>query len=316
MEMSEKFNLAWQSFMSHGRDLFKELRETQKYSDVTLVTEDLHQFNTHKFILSGCSKVFKEILDKNPLNSTIFLRGVKQKELESILEFVYLGKATIYQDRLKHFLNVAKDLNITELGDVASDDDDVKEDTNEKIVEDIYQDVSNEIQEDTVNEYKDNELEETEENDHGINKDKLDPKQNKEKEVIPFDSKPISGKSSDGRYHCDICDKNYSNKYKLKEHNEYHHLKVLGDAPFLCDICNLKFSRKGNLNKHNKQIHLKVLYPCTQCDYKAPQGYNLQQHIQTKHEDIKYPCQECSYEGTCTSNLKEHLKSRHSTISK
>ena len=311
MEMSEKFNLAWQSFMSHGRELFKELRETQKYSDVTLVTEDLHQFNTHKFILSGCSKVFKEILDKNPLNSTIFLRGVKQKELESILEFVYLGKATIYQDRLKHFLNVAKDLNITELGDVASDDDDVKEDTNEKIVEDIYQDVSNEIQEDTVNEYKDNELEETEENDHGINKDKLDPKQNKEKEVIPLDSKPI-----DGLYHCDVCNKNFSNKYILKEHNEYHHLKVLGDAPFHCDICNLNFSSKGNLRKHNKIQHLKELYPCKQCDYQAPQGYNLQQHIQRKHEDIKYPCQECSYEGTCTSNLKEHLKSRHSTISK
>ena len=127
MEMSKKFNLTWQAYLFHGRNLFKELREEQKYSDVTLVTEDKRHFNAHKFILSGCSTVFKEILHKSPLNSTIYLRGVKHKELESILDFVYLGEATIDQEWLKTFLIVAKDLNITDIGDVVSDTDDVKE---------------------------------------------------------------------------------------------------------------------------------------------------------------------------------------------
>ena len=55
--MSEKFNVAWQSFMSHGKDMLRQIMETQKYSDVTLVTDDQQQFNTHKFILSALSLI-------------------------------------------------------------------------------------------------------------------------------------------------------------------------------------------------------------------------------------------------------------------
>merc|ERR1719342_202001 len=40
---------------------------------------------------------------------------MKSQEIESILQFIYLGQATFYQDRMNEFLNVAKSLEIKEL---------------------------------------------------------------------------------------------------------------------------------------------------------------------------------------------------------
>merc|ERR1719342_777295 len=106
--MGEKFNLTWHTFSSHGKDLFRNLIETQEYTDVTLISDDHHQYRVHKFILSACSTAFRKILTSNPLNSSIYLRGIHHEELESLLQFIYLGEATFYQERMNEFLNVAK----------------------------------------------------------------------------------------------------------------------------------------------------------------------------------------------------------------
>ena len=79
--MGEKFNLSWQTFSSYGQELFKDLFESQEFSDVTLVSDDLHQYRVHKFILSACSTVFRKILTSNPLNTSIYLRGIHHEEL-------------------------------------------------------------------------------------------------------------------------------------------------------------------------------------------------------------------------------------------
>ena len=68
------------------------------------------------FKLCACSTVFKNIIDSLPINcSVIYLRGIQHQEMESILEFIYLGVATFYQERMKEFLNVAKNLEIKEI---------------------------------------------------------------------------------------------------------------------------------------------------------------------------------------------------------
>ena len=96
--------------------------ETQEFTDVTLISDDLHQYKVHKFILSACSTAFKKILASNSLNSSIYLRGIQHEELESVLQFIYLGEATFYHERMNEFLNVAKNLDIKELGKNVVDD--------------------------------------------------------------------------------------------------------------------------------------------------------------------------------------------------
>ena len=125
--MSEKIHFTWHTFASHGQQLFRNLLETQEFSDVTLVSDDQHQYKVHKFILSECSTVFKNILSGNPLNTSIYLRGIHHEEIESILQFIYLGETTFDYDRMKLFLNVAKELAIKEIGKNVLDDDNEKD---------------------------------------------------------------------------------------------------------------------------------------------------------------------------------------------
>ena len=125
--MGEKLNLTWQTFLSHGKDLFRDLLVRQEFTDVTLVSDDQHQYKVHKFILSASSTVFNRILTSNPLNTSIYLRGIHHEELESILQFIYLGEATFYHERMNEFLNVAKNLDIKEIGKNVVDEEDETE---------------------------------------------------------------------------------------------------------------------------------------------------------------------------------------------
>merc|ERR1712098_669152 len=56
-------------------------------------------------------------MNNNSLSSStyIYMRGIQSQEMESILQFIYLGQATIYKDRMREFLRVAKGLELKEL---------------------------------------------------------------------------------------------------------------------------------------------------------------------------------------------------------
>ena len=113
----EKYNLNWHTYSDHLREMLHNMMKSDKLTDVTLVCDDQKQFKAHKIVLSACSTVFKNIIESLPSSSSvIYLRGIHHYEMESILEFMYLGVATFYQERMNEFLNVAKILEIKEIG--------------------------------------------------------------------------------------------------------------------------------------------------------------------------------------------------------
>ena len=105
----EKYSLKWNAYSDHLRDMMKELMMNDDFAEVTLVSEDRKHIKAHKNILSACSPVFKDIvkLEKNT-KSVIYLRGIHFSELESIMQFIYLGEATFFEERINEFLAVAK----------------------------------------------------------------------------------------------------------------------------------------------------------------------------------------------------------------
>ena len=115
--MADQFTLHWNTFPSHLHSLLGDLRETTRHSDITLVTEDQVKFSVHKFVLTACSKVFSNILDESCRSGEqlIFLGGIQHQEIESLLQFMYLGEAKFHQDRVSEFLRAAKDLDIKEI---------------------------------------------------------------------------------------------------------------------------------------------------------------------------------------------------------
>ena len=114
--MAEKYTLNWHTFSEHLQLMFKDLYEEEKHSDVTLVCDDQTQFKAHKIVLRAYSPVFKKIIDNNPSQQPlIYLRGIQSYEMESILQFMYLGEGRFYYERMGEFLKVAENLEAMEI---------------------------------------------------------------------------------------------------------------------------------------------------------------------------------------------------------
>jgi len=112
MGSSEKFCLRWNDFESNISVAFRELREEKDFFDVTLACDD-SQIQAHKVILSACSPFFRGVLKKNPhQHPLLYLKGVKYKELLSVLNFMYMGEVNVAQEELNSFLAVAEDLRV------------------------------------------------------------------------------------------------------------------------------------------------------------------------------------------------------------
>ena len=113
----EKLNLTWDTYVDHLKEMLRNMMTSNELTDITLVSEDKISFKVHKVVLSAFSSpVFNSIINDNALASqTIFLRGIQSQEIDSILQFLYLGQATFSQERMNEIFNVAKSLEIKEI---------------------------------------------------------------------------------------------------------------------------------------------------------------------------------------------------------
>ena len=102
MQSQEKYTLTWHNYSDHLREALQEMMTTSEFADVTLITDDKQQIRAHRNILSAASPVFKSILQLNSTNTNpvIYLRGIQYSEMESIMQFIYLGEARLYEERM------------------------------------------------------------------------------------------------------------------------------------------------------------------------------------------------------------------------
>ena len=123
MASGEKFCLKWNDFESNISGAFRELRDERDFFDVTLACDD-DQIQGHKVILSACSPFFRNILRRNPhQHPLLYLKGIRLRDMQQVMNFMYHGEANIAQDDLNNFLAVAEDLKIKGLTQGNSDSD-------------------------------------------------------------------------------------------------------------------------------------------------------------------------------------------------
>ena len=97
----EQLLLSWDGFEKMTQNSFRDLLGDVDFADVTLVTEDGNQINSHKIILSSCSPFFDNILRKNPhQNPLLYLKDIQYAELQKLLVFMYVGQCEIAQTDL------------------------------------------------------------------------------------------------------------------------------------------------------------------------------------------------------------------------
>ena len=64
----EMVKFKWSGIESEAIKSRFDLFESKRFSDVTLVTEDQVQFDAHRIILAGASRVFNNLLSLNKLD--------------------------------------------------------------------------------------------------------------------------------------------------------------------------------------------------------------------------------------------------------
>jgi len=273
----EVYDLNWHTYSDHLQGLMKHLMQSNESADVTLVCDDKTKFKAHKFVLNACSPVFQSIIDDLPQkqDSVIFLRGVYPQEMKSILQFMYLGQATFYQERMNEFLNVAK---IFEIKEINKDVEATKE-----LISDEYM--------------------------GNISEQSFVPKTNEvSNSVIKQETKLVKNEVS--QYSCNKCDKKYSNYRCLYMHVRNVHKGIRHP----CNRCSKIYSQKINLIRHIEAVHDGVQYPCHLCEYKAKEKGSLQRHIESIHDGVKYPCDLCEYKATTRGSLLRHIVSIHDGV--
>ena len=111
----EKLCLKWNDHQALVQASFAQLRNDTDFTDVTLACED-QNIKVHKVILSTCSPFFKKLLETQlhpqPL---IYMRGMKLRDLNAIVDFIYLGEASVFQEQLDSFLTLAEELELNGL---------------------------------------------------------------------------------------------------------------------------------------------------------------------------------------------------------
>jgi len=133
MEGTEKFCLRWNDFEANISEGFRELREEKDFFDVTLACED-NQIQAHRVIISACSPFFRNVLRRNPhQHPLLYLKGVKYRDLLSILNFMYMGEVNVAQEELNSFLAVAEDLRVKGLTQNNSDSSNHKQDLSKQV---------------------------------------------------------------------------------------------------------------------------------------------------------------------------------------
>ena len=113
MNMSEKLCLRWNDFQENTRSAFGELRGENDFSDVTLACADGEQVEAHRAVLASCSPFFKTLLVrfKRP-HQILYMRGLKSEDLTAILDFIYYGETSVYQENLDSFLALAEEFQL------------------------------------------------------------------------------------------------------------------------------------------------------------------------------------------------------------
>ena len=110
--------LKWKDFNYNVKSRVSDVIKEQSFCDVTLVSDDHKPFLAHRYVLSSFSPVLKDILLNNPhSHPLIYLRGINHKDFDSILQFIYFGKAWVDHNNMNKFAEAAKNLQIKKLAE-------------------------------------------------------------------------------------------------------------------------------------------------------------------------------------------------------
>ena len=269
----DHYNLSLHTYSDHVTFILREMMTSKDFADVTLVTEDKKHLRAHRNILSACSSVFKNILEIDPHNNNplIYLKGIEYLDMESILNFIYLGEAKFQEERMDQFLLVAKSLDIRVLGK-SENIINTTESTNEaECVAEV--DKPNQVNKSNslMAEVEDFKSIQEEDSTFLVAEDSESKRREEESNTLVV-AEDLKSKQEE---ECNIllAEDSKSNQEQEKNSN----LK--------CHQCNKTFTRKRSCKEHIKSVHEGFKYVCNECGKSFKTKYPLQTHLVIDHSE-------------------------------
>jgi len=274
------YSMSWPELESERTAAFSSMLTKRELTDVTIACED-DQIQAHKVILSAASLMFQNVLNKNPHNHPLlYFHGIRKKDMEIVLDFIYSGEAKVPMDGLDAFLKIAKNLQVKGLVDISHLDYTSKTlaDDNMDIYEENLMQRSTEIALENVEENKKESvykkeslvddasyaLEENEEITEDFSADNtfvekssfgviFNPEENRKlEERIEF----LLIKTESGIWECKQCNFSAKGKSHVKEHIETH----IEGFKQTCNLCSRIFKNRATLRSHLKKCSMKIAY--------------------------------------------------------
>ena len=272
--MEEKLSVQWADFQNNISASFGELRTGNDFADVTLACED-RDFEVHKLILSASSPFFKALLkraNKQP-HPMIYMRGMQAKDLEALVDFIYLGEAKILQANLESFLAIAEELQLKGLSglnaeEVFATQEPIKFDLNTTLDQHLSIDRKPKV----------------------FNTQNLNKAPDIKPKMCPADS---SFKIKSKLFKAD----NFKTKpNKPLTANEKVKPIIAEETARLVET----------LYKNENGVYI-----CLKCDYNSLQKGHLKEHVEKHIEGLKYSCNFCGKTSRSSQSLRGHLRKYH-----
>ena len=324
----------------------KELFLRKQFADVTLVSDDMVPFPAHRTVLSSSSKLLKSLFEvTDEPRQVLFLKGVSQIHLQSIIKFIYLGETSVRSDQVTDFSTAVNVLGIEKLmNDSYSEPTTERKQGTKNLVEKLdflspWEETSNvkdknvdckNLEKDKnpseASKEKNYTLEENTEIQTKIIENKISETKFSEKDVNPLLKEEASlrlihypnneieeDKLQDKTETADES-KNYLTKVQRKRKELY--LKRKPEEPSECSVCARVFTTQRSMLRHHKTVHELVnvgKYTCEECGKKLYNKQTLQSHIDAVHRKIlKFKCDICDkFVRNDKTALRRHKERRH-----
>ena len=240
MVSSETYSLKWSEFSHNLTSFFGEQKDNSDFTDVTLACDDQSQTTAHRVLLAASSSFFKEILSKQKnTNLLVYITGVKSRDLNGLLNFIYHGEVNVYQEDLDGFLELADELGCKGLEGFF-----MKETIEPKESENIAQKTK-------ILEPK----KETESTDVETTQTNFDKSSSMVDANVPMTDKELDERimtmmeKREGIWTCKVCGKttNRNKKQQIKHHVEGVHM---ADGAHSCNQCGRIFKSRTALKSH------------------------------------------------------------------
>ena len=228
--MKKTFSLKLNEFQESISNSYKVLRGSHEFSDVTLACQDDYQIEAHRVILSASSPFFMNILKNMKHNHPmIYMKGMKEKDLNAVLDFIYHGETSIPHGDLEGFLTLAEELQLKELTFQSGEKESITNHENETKYSIIdhqpevavkHKTILENVEESSTNSDETTYEEET----SSISDEYRKPRlyiENNEELIDQINSMMIR---VDGKYTCSVCGKNSNYKHHITQHIESNHL--------------------------------------------------------------------------------------------